>query len=314
MRRTMLPVGAALLVFLLLPWTLPGGPPRLGRCVGAEESGVPRASPDPEDSPETLTVPPAILAQRGRTAYSRPVPQWHKLNYPKSDPSPRPVMLPYDDSPIFEKLASKTSIQAVDTALADVVAELADRHEMLILFDRGEVEQVLGLIPEETPVTRDLSNLSLRSTLDLLLTPLEMTWVIRGEVLLLTTQEKADSVMLSTRVYDVADLIARRDEEGRIVADYVSLEVVITAAVKPYSWEEVGGPGTVTGLTVRGAEILVVRQTFRAHEEITQLLEDHRAVARKNRLSQGNAMPPETEPPTPRYGGMRGGMGGGGGW
>jgi len=55
-------------------------------------------------------------------------------------------------------------------------------------------------------VTRNLSGVSLRSALRLMLKDLDLTYVIRDEVLLITTPEEANAKLV-TKVYPVADLV-----------------------------------------------------------------------------------------------------------
>ena len=58
---------------------------------------------------------------------------------------------------------------------------------------------------------------------------LGLAWCIDNEVLLITTQEQADS-RLTTEVYDVADLVTCRDEKGDLREDYDQLIETITVA------------------------------------------------------------------------------------
>ena len=58
----------------------------------------------------------------------------------------------------------------------------------------------------DTPVTKNLSGITLRSALRLLLNDLELTYVVRDEVLLITTPEEAESQLI-TKVYPVGDLV-----------------------------------------------------------------------------------------------------------
>ena len=55
-------------------------------------------------------------------------------------------------------------------------------------------------------MTVDLKGISLRSALRLMLKELSLTYLIKDEVLLITTPEEADN-QLSTKVYPVADLV-----------------------------------------------------------------------------------------------------------
>ncbi len=59
-------------------------------------------------------------------------------------------------------------------------------------------------------------------------------------------------------------------------ADFDSLEELITTTVAPETWEEVGGPGTISHLETNLS--LVVRQTQEVHEEVAELLEQLRRM------------------------------------
>ena len=62
-------------------------------------------------------------------------------------------------------------------------------------------------ITADTPVTKDLKGITLKSALHLMLKDLgDLTYIIQDEVLLITTQEQADANLV-LKVYPVADLV-----------------------------------------------------------------------------------------------------------
>ena len=65
----------------------------------------------------------------------------------------------------------------------------------------------------DTAVTKNLKGITLRSALKLLLSTLDLTYIIKDEVLLITTPEKANAELL-TRVYPVADLVVPVESQG----------------------------------------------------------------------------------------------------
>ncbi|NQT38853.1 MAG: hypothetical protein HQ581_15260 [Planctomycetes bacterium] len=196
------------------------------------------------------------------------------------DPTEEDAALRSGETAIRKVLRRKIAFRIEeDELLSKAIARLQREHRIPIVFDRVEMEQVEGIVPVETRMPAlDCPRISLGAALEVILREFELTWVIDKDVLLITTREKADQ-MLTTKVYEVADLVMRRDEQGRPLADYQSLEELITTNVRAESWEEVGGPGTISRLRYRNAETLVVRQTARMHEKIAQLLADIRAVA-----------------------------------
>ncbi len=168
---------------------------------------------------------------------------------------------------IEKALDSQTLVDFIELPLGDVVDFLKDRHDIEIQLDLKALGDV-GLSRDE-PITKELKGLSLRSALNLILDDLELTYLIANEVLLITTPEVAQK-QLSTKVYPVADLI---DGNGD------ALIHLITSSVKPSSWDDVGGPGNITGCSFGGADTVVISQTYHIHREIVELLAKLRKVA-----------------------------------
>lgn len=91
-----------------------------------------------------------------------------------------------------------------DTPLEEVVVFLRDEYGIEIQLDVPALDD-LGLSPDE-PITVNLRNISLRSALRLMLKQLELTYMIADEVLLITTEEEAET-RLTVKVYPVGDLV-----------------------------------------------------------------------------------------------------------
>lgn len=134
-------------------------------------------------------------------------------------------------------------------------------------------------ITSDTPVTAQISGVSYRSLLRLVLDELKLTWTFRNEVILITTREDAES-MLETRLYPVLDLVAAAgttpDKAMRGEHDYDTLIDTITTTVEPDSWDDVGGPGTIAEYP--GAGALVISQTAEIHEQVEKILAALRRV------------------------------------
>lgn len=104
---------------------------------------------------------------------------------------------------ISEQLTKTTQLDFLDTPLSDVIDTLKDMHGIEIQLDQRALQDV-G-IATDTPVTMRLQGVTLRSALRLMLRPLDLTYVIQDEVLLITTPEEAENRLI-TKVYPVADL------------------------------------------------------------------------------------------------------------
>jgi outer membrane protein assembly factor BamD (BamD/ComL family) len=203
---------------------------------------------------------------------------------------------------IEKALDSPTQLEFIETPLQDVVDFLKDYHDIEIQIDTRALEDV-G-IGTDTPVTKNLKNISLRSALRLMLRELDLTGVAQDEVLLITTSEEAAN-RLDTKVYPVADLVQAVDENGNRVADFDSLIEIISSTVEPTTWDEVGGPGSIAPFPTNLS--ITVSQTQEVHREIEQLLGRLRSVP----MPEGGVPAIRRMPAADPFGG--GGMGGMGG-
>ncbi len=105
---------------------------------------------------------------------------------------------------ISEQLGEPTTMEFIETPLQDAVDYLKDLHGIEIQLDSKALEEAgMGA---DTPVTRTLKGITLRSALHLLLDTYDLTYVIKDEVLLITTTDVA-SQELVTKAYPVADLV-----------------------------------------------------------------------------------------------------------
>lgn len=203
---------------------------------------------------------------------------------------------------ITAELEKPSSMEFNETPLGDVIDYLKDLHSIQIQLDHNALED--AGIDAKSLVNCDLKGVSLHSTLQLALGKLQLAAVVQNEVLLITTKEKA-STLLVVRTYPVGDLIQSRDQKN-----YSQLIQTITNTVKPTSWEDGGGEGRIEPFS--NASSIVIAQTSDVHNQVLQLLRSLRA-ARKAAGSSAD-LPDTPEPPRParpRGGGMGGGMGGG---
>lgn len=119
-----------------------------------------------------------------------------------------------------EQLNQPLDVEFFDTPLNDVInfiQESTGGNFIIFANDLGEE----GLTIEE-PVTISLSNVSLKTTLEMILNPIGLTYVVDRDIVKITTWLKA-SEMWKTRVYPVADLC-------QTPVDYLVLESVIKNA------------------------------------------------------------------------------------
>ena len=131
-------------------------------------------------------------------------------------------------------------------------------------------------------VSINVQSLSLHSTLKLLLEPLRLDFVVENEVIKITSRLRAEGEP-TVRTYVVADFVKKHNGE-KYVFDAVKTEKLvdlITKTIRPDSWDEAGGPGTIR--TLETTFSLVVRASPVCHEELADFLD----AARKEKQEQG---------------------------
>jgi hypothetical protein len=109
---------------------------------------------------------------------------------------------------IYAELQKPTRFEFSEMPLADVVVYLKDLHGIDIEINRRALEDA-GINPNETLITRRLSGVTLKSALKLVLEQLGLNYVIKHDVLMITSKADADA-HVSPRVYAVGDLVRPR--------------------------------------------------------------------------------------------------------
>jgi hypothetical protein len=172
------------------------------------------------------------------------------------------------DSPLLAKIEQAlrgplkpNGFDVVDTPLEEVVAVLRADYDIPIMLDLPALEES-GLGADE-PVTTNLHHVTLRSALRLMLETLQLTYVVRDEVLMITTPEEAESELIVC-VYDVRELAG---EAGNRADELI--ETIVTC-IAPESWAARGGGEADVRALQPG--LLVVSQTHAIHEEIREFL------------------------------------------
>ena len=135
--------------------------------------------------------------------------------------------------------------------MVDVVSDLQERFKINIQIDQPALDNV-NFRPE-TPITRRVKDGSLESLLGLILDELDLAFCIKHEVLLITTPEFVEEA-LTTRVYDVADWWSAATATANCGRLRNACDA-ITAAVRPASWDDAGGQGTIQRGTFRAPSL-----------------------------------------------------------
>ncbi|WP_425617651.1 hypothetical protein NA78x_001332 [Anatilimnocola sp. NA78] len=165
-------------------------------------------------------------------------------------------------------LDKQVSYEFEDTPLKEVMQRIAIDLKINIVLTK-KIEDA-GVQPDQ-PVTKQVTDVSLRSFLRLLLEDLNLTFMVRDEVLKITTLEDAQSPeKLAVRIYPVKDLIdAGVVVDGKPKFHFDPLIEILTQTIEPDSWNDVGGPGSIKGFD--NAASLIISQRDDIHETIGQL-------------------------------------------
>ena len=174
-----------------------------------------------------------------------------------------------------ELLNKRIDIDVVEMPLKDVVAYL--QHETGIQFVLSMKKLEEASVSPDTPVTRSLRRVRVSTLLDVVLKELELTYVERDDLLVITTPEDAEATM-EVRVYDCRDLLAMPTPDGSKIslpaagvsatAKAPAKEAAGVAAVDPFGAPPREGPSaTKSGGSFGGA-----RKTDHQHKAV-QLME-----------------------------------------
>ncbi len=101
-------------------------------------------------------------------------------------------------------LNQETTQNFEETPLVEAIRDISEAHDIPIVVDTRALEEI-GLTDEE-PITIDLANVSLRSFLRLMLREFDLTYMIKDEVMQITTTEQAEQDLIN-KVYPVGDLV-----------------------------------------------------------------------------------------------------------
>jgi hypothetical protein len=203
---------------------------------------------------------------------------------PSSSQQPQPIMVVKGavEKQIKRALNEQTEMEFPETPLKDVLEYVSVRHHLQIQFDIPALNDCNPRIdPNQTLVTRTLKGVSLASALNLILSEFNLTYIIKNDVLLITSKDQADSTCF-THMYDVRDLVI--GEKDLPSADMLNeLCDLIRQTVGPSTWapERANWTPAVRPFNHNNICVLVVAQTFDAHQQIEEFLADLRAHKQK---------------------------------
>jgi hypothetical protein len=171
-----------------------------------------------------------------------------------------------------------SGLDFTEQPLSDVAQFIADEYKIPVYVAVEDLTEA-GIAPDE-PVTVKLQQISLQSALRLMLKSKNLTYIVRNEVLEITTRDAANAA-LTICVYDVRDLVKPGDD-----VELARLVDAIVSCVTHGSWSQNGGGDAQIRALQPG--VLVVSQTDATHRQIGALLGAVRRI--KNGDSTPGAM------------------------
>ena len=174
-------------------------------------------------------------------------------NVPNQPATPAPAT----EANILAALEKPVRFEFIETPLKEVLQFLQDEQQIPIVA-APDVDAMQS-------VTSNLNGISFRSALRLMLPP-DLTYVLKDEVLLITTK-KAAMAEMTAKVYSV-EKISGADAEEK---DLTALADLISSVVAAESWKPNGGQGTIVPFR---NSTLIISQSRPTHEEIALFLKE----------------------------------------
>jgi hypothetical protein len=157
---------------------------------------------------------------------------------------------------IAAALGDETTNAFVETPLDEAIQMISRNHNIPIVVDRRALEEI-GLTPD-TPVNIDLKNITLRSFLRLMLRELDLTYMVKDQVMQITTLEAAEQ-NLGTQMYRLPDNLV--DKSGEVLT-------ALQSAIVPDTWSTHGGPSSAATID----HVLIISTTSDVHDQVEDFL------------------------------------------
>ena len=168
---------------------------------------------------------------------------------------------------IFLSLREKRNVALNNTPLNRVMKEFSEVYGFPILLDEKGLED--ETVTAEEPITLNVPEISLRSALRLILDPLNLIFVIRDEVMIITNKRNSANMLC---VYDVDSLLPSRAESKRDLS-LGGLMRAIECSITPDVWLNAGGTSTFSLVCNRNEQkVLLIAAPFETHLELQSLL------------------------------------------
>lgn len=181
------------------------------------------------------------------------------------------------DRALEQAMQNRIDYEFNQTPLSDVINIL--QREAQVPFGIDETKISDEGVSMNQPISGSGTQVPLETVLDRILEPLQLTWIVRLEMIQVTTTVAAGE-RLETRAYGVQDFYDHGLDADQLID-------MLSSTIQPESWDEVGGPGSMRPFD--GA--IVIRQTRRVHREISTTLVNLKQLIRDQARLGGDADP-----------------------
>jgi hypothetical protein len=168
---------------------------------------------------------------------------------------------------IVKALNSIMSIDYKNAKFREVIEDIAERTGMTILLDKDSMRE--AMVEYDTPVSLKLDKVSVRTVLKKILADNNLGFIVKDGTMQVVSDQKARNT-LSVRVYPVSDIVAATNpfntplmSQLQMYQNAATLIALIKTTVEPSSWQDNGGPGTISFNPATMS--LVIRQTSEFH-------------------------------------------------
>lgn len=173
---------------------------------------------------------------------------------------------------IDRRLELPVNVEFKDATLNQIIDDLRVLSGLTIVIDQPALDKD-GYDNARPSFTLKVEGVALKSAINLVLYRTNLTYVIKDDVVMVTTKA---SPRLVQQVYPVADLVMTPEEEGegegcKSAESRDSLIRLFTNTIAPQSWADVSGPGTIEYLPEANA--LMIVQTPDVQEQVRELLD-----------------------------------------
>ncbi|HVW03194.1 MAG TPA: hypothetical protein VHB77_22725, partial [Planctomycetaceae bacterium] len=199
------------------------------------------------------------------------------------------------EADILAALDKGVSISADKVPLRELMRRLSQHFDIPIAVDeKALVDEGIAL---DIPVSVNVTRVSLKNALRIMLNPNQLYATVKREVLLVTTAAEAVNERRIS-IYNVGDLIS--DPNDELAADrLIDLIQNATGGEPDGPWQDIDGDGgTIQFFGDQSASLMVVQQTQSVFDEIDQFLKQLRAARNARRWNGKPSIHPQ-KPRTP---------------